>query len=400
MQLRIATLNVWGLGFGLARDLPQRLRAIGADLAALDVDVAAFQEVWTSRGVASLAESGRAHGFTHSWQGDRDGSRGGLLVLSRLPIAAARFELYRARGLPERFWHGDYQARKGFAELDLVTSQGTVALFVTHLVSQYEPDARDTYRGHRMAQVLQLAARVRRRREPVVAVGDFNLREDQPHHAALLGIAGLRDAAAELDRRELTIMAENPYRRESRPRDGVRIDYVFFRAGAEESLRAAGVQRVFDRPAQPIEGALAYSDHAGLRAEFELGPAPGQRADVRRDAPAPEPGTLGLARAEIARGLEQAVARRDRRRLLAGLGLTAGLLTMLGAGRAPLTRRHLLRGLLRWGGGLAGATGVGALALAALTSPAEVRSFEAALQDLDALLDGREPAFSAAESAP
>ena len=84
-----------------------------------------------------------------------------MLLLSRHPFEGARFEAYTARGLPERFWHGDHFGGKGFAELRLHTPEGPLHLLSTHLLSQYAPDAEDIYWGQRMAQVVQLAARVR-----------------------------------------------------------------------------------------------------------------------------------------------------------------------------------------------------------------------------------------------
>ena len=91
-----------------------------------------------------------------------------------------------------------------------------------------------------MAQVVQLAARVRAIRTPLVATGDFNFREDQAPYRALRGLTGLRDAAAELDRRRPTVTAENAYRSD-RKRPGLRIDYVFARDGADRSVTLRSV---------------------------------------------------------------------------------------------------------------------------------------------------------------
>lgn len=373
MGLRIATLNVWGLPWGLARDLPQRLEAIGARLPGLDADVVAFQEVWTSEGLDALRDAGRRSGHAHAWSGG-----GGLLVLSRRPLGAARFEAFRARGLPERVWNGDYQAGKGFAELELERPSGRIALFVTHLVSQYAPDSDDVYRSHRMAQVVQLAARVRARPEPVVALGDFNLREDQPHHAALTGLTGLRDAAAERARREPTVVSGNPYRRDSRPLANARIDYVFVRDGLERGLRVRELRRVFDEPLLLGGSELAYSDHAGLRAVLEV--------DAAQAVPRPlEPAAVATARRLLLAGRDEAHARRLERRRLAAAGLGAGAVALLGSRRPALTRRQLLRGLLVSGGALAGLAGAGCAGLAEIASPDESRAFEATLRQLEHL---------------
>lgn len=375
MGLRVASLNVWGLPWGLARDLPARLDAIGRRLPGLDVDVVAFQEVWTSHGLETLRAAGRRAGLTHAWSGGLGVAGGGLLVLSRLPVLRGRFERYATCGLPERIWNGDYLAGKGFAELEIAAPGGNVAVFATHLVSQYAPDPEDVYRGQRMAQVVQLAQRVRRQVLPVVALGDFNLRDDQPHYTALLGLAGLRDAARERSRRQATVTASNPYRRERRSRRDARIDYVFVRNGLGSGLRVSQIDRVFDEPLEDA-GALTYSDHAGLRAELEPGPgAPPARVDLA----AVETARHVLLRARVA--AEQ--RRHDRR--LAGTGAGAAALVCLGAHRGGLSRRRLLRGLLVSGGVLAGLAGIGAAGLVVLASPDESQGIDTALRQLDAL---------------
>jgi endonuclease/exonuclease/phosphatase family metal-dependent hydrolase len=377
MRLRIATFNVWGLPLGLARDLAPRTRAIAAGLAALDVDVLAFQEVWTAETLRALRDAGRGAGLLHAFAGDGRGRRGGLLVLSRLPLREARFTPYRVRGLPERLWHGDFHAGKGFAELRLDSGRGALACFATHLHSQYAADAGDLYRAHRMAQVVQLAAQLRRVRQPVLALGDFNFREDQPHHRGLIGLAGLRDVAAELSRREPTVLSGSPYRRGARAQTA-RIDYVFVRDGAEQALAPVEVARIFDAPL-PLGGrTAAYSDHAGVRAEIELRGAAGSAAP-------PAPAALAEARELLLAGRAEALGRRRERRLLASGGLLAGGLALLAARRGPLTRRSLLRRLASAGGALGGSAGVGAALLAELASPQELRGFDESLRELDAL---------------
>ena len=105
MKIRMATLNAWALPEPLARDVPERIRAIGAKLPSLDLDVMAFQEVWTANSRRSLRRAGRRAGLAYCWDGERGslgGGSGGLLVLSRLPIMDVDFESYALRGEAER----------------------------------------------------------------------------------------------------------------------------------------------------------------------------------------------------------------------------------------------------------------------------------------------------------
>jgi hypothetical protein len=96
MRIRVATLNVWGLPEPLAPSVPARMQAIGRQMASLDLDAIAFQEVWTEDARSELVAAGRAAGLPLAWHHPA-GFGGGLLVLTRLPIRSARFVRSAAR---------------------------------------------------------------------------------------------------------------------------------------------------------------------------------------------------------------------------------------------------------------------------------------------------------------
>ena len=212
MRLRLLTANIWGLPWPVGRDLPARLRAIAAALPDLDVDVAAFQEVWTQDARDSLIAAGRDAGLDFVWHRPSTLSGSGLLVLTRLPILEAHFELFSLGGFPERIDHADYYGGKGFGNLTLDTQAGPVSLFVTHLQASYVERDQDEYVGHRTAQVVDMAAALARVRNPVVVLGDLNFEEAHEEHSILTGLTSLRDAAIVLDQRENTALISNSYR--------------------------------------------------------------------------------------------------------------------------------------------------------------------------------------------
>ena len=378
MRLRVATINIWGLPWFLARDTRRRIEAIGQQLPELDADIVAVQEVWRRDLADSLISAGRRAGLVHAWHHGVGRPAGGLLLLSRRPITRARFEAYRVRGLPERIWHGDYIGGKGFAEVEVTTPDGLVSLIDTHLLAQYGDDYEQDYGVHRMAQVVQLAARVREIRNPVVATGDFNFREEQAPYRTLRGLTGLRDAAAELDRRAPTTSAENPYRSDKRL-PAQRIDYVFARDGAQQRLTLRSLDRIFDEPLDFDGRSAAYSDHAGLLAEIEVGATPPSGTH------SPDPEALALARDALAQGLVAARNRRRDRRISAGMGVGGAALALIGARRTTARRRGLLRAAL-WGGALVALPiGVGFATLAEIYAVEEVRAFEYLEQRLEEL---------------
>ena len=67
-----------------------------------------------------------------------------------------------------------------------------------------------------------------------------------------------------------TTLADNPYRDSSVFEPESRIDYVFARPGLRRGLRILSVERVFDEALEFEQEPGAYSDHAGVLAEFAL----------------------------------------------------------------------------------------------------------------------------------
>jgi endonuclease/exonuclease/phosphatase family metal-dependent hydrolase len=331
------------------------MRSIGDRMAELELDAIAIQEVWTEAWQAILLEGGRRAGLTHAWHNDENIGGSGLLVMSRHPILEAGFRRFSVCGLPERVDHGDYYSGKGFAMLRLACDDGQWWLANTHLVAQYAPDGADLYRGQRVGALVELAGAVAPASLPVVALGDFNIREQSGLYDIWTGLAGVRDVAAELDRRQPTVLAANPYRGPGA--EDERIDYGFVRDGASGRWRPLGIERVFDERRRFGGEAGADSDHAGLLLDLELVDDPGQ-------SPLPEPSALSEAERWLDLGRYEA---RERQRTRRALGVGSFALAC-GATAATVSPRLERRRFLKLGTaslailGLGGAAGLGALA--------------------------------------
>jgi sphingomyelin phosphodiesterase 2 len=367
--MRVATLNVWGLPWPIGREGSARMDAIGARLPALELDWMLFQEVWTGGARRQLIEAGRRAGLVHAWHREVALGGSGLLVLAREPWRDPRFETYTVRGFPQRVWHGDYHSGKGFCALRFATPDGELTLIDTHLHAQYGDETYNDEYPHRVAQVVQIAAAIVGTSTPVLAAGDFNFTEGRREYQIFSGLTGMRDGAAELDRRQPTTLGANPYRKERLPHDDERIDYVFTRDGEAARLRVRRIDRIFDE-APPAGGPAAYSDHAGLVAEVELARDPGARP------PHPDAAAAQLAARELKAGREAALARRGERRLVSGGALAAAALALAGRRRTRLSRRRLLSAGLAGGALLAFPFGLGNAALSELAIPDEVRDYE------------------------
>ena len=376
MRLRVFTLNVWGLPAPVGRHVPERLAAIAAHFPTLDCDLALFQEVWTEPARALLVEAGRAAGYEHVWHRSPARSGSGLLVLSRLPLHRPRFTPFALGGLPQRITHADYYAGKGFVLFDVDPGEGPVTVLDTHLHARYDPGV-DEYVGHQAAEIIEIAAALRKVRNPLIAAGDFNVRPGSRRHRVLVELGGLVDAAATLGAPEATSTTDNPYRR-GRAQEDSRIDYVFCRDGATRAARPVSVERVFDEPIEIAGAEGAYSDHAGVLAAIEIGSRP-------RPEPAPDPGAYALAAKLLEEGRAIAKRRRRNERVGAAAAAAGGGAAFWAAtrGRIPLlTRRVFLRGALHGGAGLA------LLAAGGLTLLSEryVADELSAYDELDALL--------------
>ena len=375
--MRLATLNVWGLPWPISREGSARMDAIGARLPSLELDWMAFQEVWTENARLRLIDAGRSAGLVHAWHLGPALGGSGLLVLSRAPFEQTRFEAYVVRGFPQRIWHADYHGGKGFCALRVATAGGAITLIDTHLHAQYGDDAYDDEYPHRVAQTVQIAAAIAGTSNPVLAAGDFNMTEGRREYAIFTGLSGMRDAAAELDRRQPTTLGTNPYRHEHAPHDDERIDYVFTRDGDGARLRVRSIERIFDEP--PAGGPAAYSDHAGLVAEIEL------VSDAASRPPAPAAAAAQLAAQVLADGRAAARARRGERRLAAAGALAGAAFAVAGARQPRVSRRRVLRAGLGAGVLVALPFGLSNAALAEIAIPDEERAFDVVEKQLAAL---------------
>ena len=379
MQIRLATLNVWALPEPLGRDVTQRIDAIGQKLPSLELDLIAFQEVWTQDAMDRLEADGRRAGLRHAWRG---GPRhGGLLVLSRYPIDEVSFERFALQGEAERVVTNlEYLSGKGFATVRLSTPAGPLLVVNTHLHASYSSAAPHRHVPHRTVQAIQMATRFVHRSEPIVALGDFNFREGEPDYEVLTEIIGMGDVAARLENRQDTTLNTNPYRNPGAR--GQRKDYVFSRSGSEQRLVPQAVIRSFDDQLEISGKPASYSNHAGLIASFEVRRATGAaRPTVSQDV-------FELAARALAEGESLAAERQIDNRMLSGAGIglaaTAGLL----ATPKRLSRRRLLRASLATSGLLALTPGVGFSIISEVLVPDDIRAFRDASARLARL---REP---------
>jgi len=263
--MRVLTLNIWGLGLGLAPDRAFRVLELGKTFSAVDADVIALQEVWTTLDREHLIKAGDAAGlhYAHYFESGRSGS--GLLTLSRYPIIDLGFYPFRSKGYPDK-WEGDFYAGKGVGVVRLDTPNGIVDVYNAHTQAQYiHDDTLDPYVATRTAALYEIS-RVMMRYSgdtPLIAMGDFNNKPNQLGYKLFVAMTGVTDVYPALHADAgYTYAPENPYIADDA--DYERLDYIFTR-GFEPVAAEVTLETI---PSVPY---MAYSDHYGVLAELDWG---------------------------------------------------------------------------------------------------------------------------------
>jgi len=273
-QLRVVSLNVWALPM-VSKDTPARLAAIVRRLTELNADIVGMQEVWMEEARQRIIADARETSCLHHHHSFRPGIReSGLLILSRFPIREVGFHRFRLSGRPERLADAEYFAGKGIGYVRLQTPAGEIDVYNTHLIAQSTTDGLDPYRAHRTAAAYEMVTFVSsqsRERNPVLLLGDLNMRPDQLGYHIVSCIGGFRDSYLSAHPENLghTRSGLNPYTPDEEPK---RIDYIFTKDGPAGGLRTVVSRVIMDERPPLVDGSepAAYSDHYGVLSEIEL----------------------------------------------------------------------------------------------------------------------------------
>ena len=248
MKLVVASLNTLGLPFRGAR-IAERYREIAAGFESSTVDVVNLQEVFTYYHLTRLTRHMPSYRQV-SYRRSLIGPAGGLVTLSRVPVAATRYHQFPASGMPSAM----RRRRRLYARTSgaLVTRLATPELHLVNIHPSANTDG-DWSPGNRFhmlqrAQLAQVARVVGGVPGPVVVCGDFNVARDSQLHRDFMADTGLVDA--------FDGTCPPTFRAEYLPPGAPLfcIDFIL----TSRSLRAEEPTVIFaDRP---------VSDHIGLRA--------------------------------------------------------------------------------------------------------------------------------------
>ena len=243
-ELSVASINIWGLSWPIAKQRGQRMRALST-LELDSYDVVGMQEVW--RG-AYRRIPWRERIQRPAARGDSGLALTGQLPLLTTPIlipftASAGVERLKGKGI--------------LISQIAVPDIGPVWVYVTH----FQAGSRSG--DVRAAQAEELLALLADNPGPSIVIGDFNLYQQHERDAQTeqrLAGAGLQDVALALENPQATYIADNPYIWKNE--DGERFDRIYLRSG--EGIALEAVETAVLAYEEPL------SDHQPLTARIRV----------------------------------------------------------------------------------------------------------------------------------
>jgi endonuclease/exonuclease/phosphatase family metal-dependent hydrolase len=223
-----------------------------------DLDVVCLQEVVVRRRIALLRSL--APSFPHVVHRPFGiAVLGGLVTLSRLPVAGQRYTVFGRLG---RWWNlgwSDRVIRKGFLVTELDVGGRPLVVVNTHLAANYAGDwtRSNDYATVEAAELGQIAGAVGALdpERPLIVAGDLNVPSGTWLFDDFATRTGLRDC----------LEGDSPTWRPARPGSRA-IDHVLFRGCAVVSAELC-----FQDPVRLADGRrLPLSDHLGIAATLRL----------------------------------------------------------------------------------------------------------------------------------
>lgn len=246
-RLHVATFNI----LNLADRWPERLPLILADMAALQPDLLALQEVvYVLQQDRLIGTAGEGHySATRGWAGRPEY---GNSLLVKEPLAATEVERLELS-----------MGRSALRTIVALPHGASALVVVTHLHHAVDAAAE---RDSQTVAILDWLAGARAS-DATIAMGDFNADPREPTYARMVG-AGFRSAYADANGAEPAVTWPSGLQAPAMDTDGDPdcLDYIWLRG----AVRVIDARLAFDRP-DPEDPTLYPSDHLGISAHLEIG---------------------------------------------------------------------------------------------------------------------------------
>jgi len=261
-SLSLLTLNCFGTPVPRAR---RRLRALARQLEHSTIQLVCLQEVQLVFFQRLLIQACTSYPF-QAYEPHLHSPKGGLVTLSRIPLATQRFETYTEQGrwyLPTAM---DRFLRKGMLISSLHWEGAPVVVMNTHVIANYNGDweRQGVFARMQEKQLQQLAevVAIQPSNALVVVVGDFNIPRGSRLYKNFLQWTGLIDTLAE-DQRPTHRPPRGVPAHYSLP-----IDFVFVRVPQSLSLQIKCDLRFSDKFELSHKYHDYISDHNAIEVSF------------------------------------------------------------------------------------------------------------------------------------
>jgi endonuclease/exonuclease/phosphatase family metal-dependent hydrolase len=162
MQIRIATINVWGLPEPLSTKRRFRLQTTIDIIRKQNLDIIGLQEVWLKQDIFYLLK--QLPGFSIAACPNPLFNRSGLVLLSRFPLENVSLTPFN-----QSWFNFEFPSRKGMLKASASINGTKLQLVNTHLY--YSRSSKQ--RIAQMKQARQLAESLHN--DPTILFGDFNM---------------------------------------------------------------------------------------------------------------------------------------------------------------------------------------------------------------------------------
>lgn len=176
MNLKLATINFWGLPWPFSVKKKERLNLLIALINKERFDIVALQEIWTNYDINTIKKN--CPGYFVRDQRNPIFNHSGLVILSRFPLHSIRFIPFKGSLMSLEF-----PSRKGMLQCDADINEQQVQIINSHMYYDTSPEQAKKQKK----QLLQLIELLDHR--PTFILGDFNRTSEMmnlPKHFKLI----------------------------------------------------------------------------------------------------------------------------------------------------------------------------------------------------------------------
>jgi endonuclease/exonuclease/phosphatase family metal-dependent hydrolase len=192
VTLKIVTFNIQDIML-VSKARPERMRAIGETLSALNPDIAGFQESFIKKDRQILIDSlntGTRLRYHQYYPSRISGS--GLLISSAFPIKQYSFRQFKHSNPFYKLTEGDWWAGKGVALARIEFPNGfSLNFYNTHAQADYSNSKYTLIRKRQMVELANFINQSNTDSVPAILVGDMNCRPSEEDFETAVDLAKL-----------------------------------------------------------------------------------------------------------------------------------------------------------------------------------------------------------------